>query len=111
MERMPKPPNPEAYYSTVLHGRSQISNTAARAVYFEQTEPRGEEPKHTRVIHTRKAKAICAAMIYKITRDVTVNLMIGVQHGTRIPHPDQKFPDGSPLQPLAMAANPATPDL
>ena len=99
--------NPEAYYAKVTRDYPSVNNVAARIQYFDHTEPGDRsEPTHQRVLHVRRARAIAAAMIAKISHSCLDNSLKGVMRGTPIPHYDLTNPDGTPLQPLHDIENP-----
>ena len=100
---MPKqPPTPEEYYGPVLRDKGAMDNKNARAIYFEETEPKDGLPTHNRVLHVEKAKIIARMMMVRLMRDLIVNGRHAWKHGTPIPHPETKFPGtDEPRQPLA----------
>lgn len=87
----------EEYYAPCTSDYRSVDNRAAREEWFYATEPNGELPKHTTILHVDKAEAIMAAFVNRIRVNVIKNAVFGWNKATTLPNKRAK------IQPLADA--------
>lgn len=96
-----KEETPVAYYEPVLRDYDNVRNAAARRIYFMETEPDGERPTHGKVLHVKAAEMVLDSFCANILSALHFNAAIGWKKGLPLPDPEDTWPLGVPLQPLA----------